>query len=115
MQGFEKFAEKFMQLIHADTFCVYWLFYLGYIVILFFLGMSGKESGKAIRFLQLSGAVTLVAGIFFPPLTILPIVWLLPVSVRQLFSKKDNQFYNNLYCCIIPILLLVMNRSYGLI
>lgn len=111
MQAF----EKFLQLIHSDTFCVYWLFYLGYIVILSFLGTTGKDNGKIIRFLQLSGAIFLIAGIFFPPLTVIPIIWLLPVAVIQLFTKKDTRFYNNLYCCIIPILLLVMNRSYGLI
>lgn len=98
--------QNFLQLIHGDTFCVFWLFYLGYIFITASSGILYK------RWLEILGAVCLLTGIFYPPLTLIPLIWLLPLSIITLYRHFD---YNTLYRCVIPVLLVTMNRTYGII
>lgn len=110
------FIEHCFNLIHSDTFNVYWLFYLGYIVIASWIGYDHLSAGdKLTSGLLLLGAAGLLAGIFYAPLSVIPFVWLVPLAVVLLFKKKDHQYYNLLYCAIIPALLLVINKTYGII
>lgn len=110
------FLENFFNHIHSDTFNVYWLFYLGYIVVAAWMGFCNLSAGNKIAGSMLVlGAAVLFAGIFYPPFSVIPFVWLLPLSVVKLFRKRDHQFYNLLYCSIIPVLLLAMNKTYGVI
>lgn len=108
--------DHFLNLIHGDTYCVYWLFYLGYLFISAYLGYSNLTRHQRVSgWLQLGGAFALLLGLFFPLLTVLPIAWLLPLAVAGLFRSRDHLYYNLLYSSITPVLLLVMNRTYGII
>ncbi|NML21800.1 hypothetical protein HHL16_12995 [Pseudoflavitalea sp. G-6-1-2] len=108
--------ESFLIHIHSDTFCVYWLFYLGYIFIAGWMGFNNLSAGNKISgVLLLLGAAALFIGIFYAPFSAIPFIWLVPVTVISLFRKQDQQFYNLLYCSLIPVLLLAMNKTYGII
>lgn len=110
------YLERFLEHIHSDTFCVYWLFYLGYIFIAAWMGFSNLSAGNKVSgSLLILGAAGLFIGIFYAPFSAIPFVWLLPVTVISLFRKKDHQYYNLLYCSLIPVLLLAMNKTYGII
>ncbi len=108
--------NQFLQLIHSDTFCVYWLFYLGYIFLASWLGNKALAAQRPVTgWLLITGAIGLLLGIFIPLLTILPFVWLWPTVLVALFGKRDQPFYNLAYCGVVPVLLLIMNRTYGII
>ena len=98
--------QHFFELIHADTYCVFWLFYLGYIFITGYSGILNK------RWWEILGAASLLFGIFYPPLTLIPLIWLLPLSIITIYRHFDH---NTLYRCVIPVLLVTMNRTYGII
>ncbi|HVI43914.1 MAG TPA: hypothetical protein VM802_03575 [Chitinophaga sp.] len=111
------YIENFLELIHRDaTFTVYWLFYLGYIFLSLWLGRNDQLNGKKISgWLQTAGGVALVIGLFFPPMTLIPFLWLLPLAVVNLLKAPAAQRYNLLYCAVMPVLLAIMNRTYGII
>jgi|GEM_PF-1321515 len=111
-----KTFEHFLHLIHNDTFCVYWLFYLGYIFTAAWLGRKALTAQQPFKgWLLISGAIGLVLGIFIPLFTIIPFLWLWPTVIVSLFRKRDQQYYNIAYCSLIPLLLIIMNRTYGII
>lgn len=124
--------ETFFHAIHSDTFVTYWLFYLGYLFIVAYFGWSKlfrhaatvQKPGISLfetitGWLELLGALALFIGLFYPPMTLVPLIWLFPISLITLLRRKGEphyaQFYNLLYTCIIPVLLVIMNRSYGII
>lgn len=121
--------DHFLELIHQDTYVVYWLFYIGYLFISAYLGFNkvfrandpatGIQPGaftRASGWLELIGVLGLLIGFFYPPMTLIPIAWLLPLSLMTIYKQFGKpRFYNLLYCCTIPVLLVIMNRSYGII
>lgn len=111
-----QYIDHFLNLIHSSTFCVYWLFYLGYLFITAYLGMTFlTEDRKITGWLLLLGAAGLLAGIFYAPLSALPFVWIVPLTAWCLFRRRNHLFYNLLYCSLVPVLLLAMNSHYGIL
>jgi hypothetical protein len=103
--------QNFLELIHqAPTYNIFWLFYLGYI---FITALSGFLKINTIPGrLEIAGAIGLLIGIFYPPFTIIPLIWLLPLSLITISRHFD---YNTLYRCVVPLLIVITNRTYGII
>ncbi|HVI43915.1 MAG TPA: DoxX family protein [Chitinophaga sp.] len=123
--------SKLSQLLNTDTNIIRGIFYTGFLFIFTYAAlykvfhrahmMEGMASfgfntawTTAIGYGELLGVIGLIAGLFYPIVLRLAILWLIPFAFGaftvHMAHSEYHHFYNSLFCCIAPVVLFLTDK-----
>lgn len=123
--------KKLLTLLQVDTNIIRGIFYAGLLFIMGYAALykiffrTAMMEGMAafgfstawtlfIGYAELLGVLGMLAGLYYPLLLRLAILWLLPFAIGaftvHMAHAEYVHFYNSLFCCIAPVVLLLTDK-----